>query len=669
MFYSHEILMSRQYGVATIWLVATIGSGGGKKRVTKKAIQDVDVQKACGKIIEPGAPVALRLQGQLLYGVSRVYSQQCGYMLSELQKIHTNMHIFFTKFGENQLDPEAGLAKPENLLIMNDPDFVPDMMLPKFDLDALAASQATQKTSSQMSPLDSTILLGSHTSQSPAPGYDIQFDFHHSSSPGPPGSPGGLQGLSSARKPEREQRMLPEDDIFGGAGDWGMEIDEHGNIIEVEEPAIVQDDFDLPPFPAMEGGIQERLNAEQQKQPAVDDEGDVIMTDNAQQAGDVATAHPPSEHHNAFLSDDHHQQHQAPSRRKRKPRTLHADAETQISRTAINKWQEDYLVNCGGPKIRATGAAKAKANAMLLTFGLGLGNIGRNIGGPGMIHPLALDFSGDSLFTAITGLAVHGAPRGQRRSASESIEDGSEQGRRVRPRLEGDDVQLGRSDDVFAQDGQQLHDSPEVGREAQAAMSDHLSSALNMPWNRGSSNIPGSSLRGSAQKGRIPSSPLAGRGNIQDIVRFSDAPSLDNDGGGFDFGGGFPSDNDAFDGFNLSPKGAKHPSPHQSEPQNTNAWPTLDIEGKNFLSFMHSAIRENGERRLDEDFDIDRRWVAFDDLFVPRDTNRQTAAQAFFHVLCLTTKGRLQAQQDGAPQVPFGGIWVGVKMGEVGAGG
>lgn len=69
------------------------------------------MQKACGKIIEPGAPVALRLQGHLLYGVSRVYNQQCTYMLADLMKIQTHMHIFFTKFGHNQLDPEAGQAR------------------------------------------------------------------------------------------------------------------------------------------------------------------------------------------------------------------------------------------------------------------------------------------------------------------------------------------------------------------------------------------------------------------------------------------------------------------------------------------------------------------------------------------------------------------------------
>ncbi|KAF1348657.1 Rad21/Rec8-like protein [Delphinella strobiligena] len=67
MFYSHEVLTSRQYGVATIWLVATLGARSTLKKVNKKAILEVNVPKACETIISPGAPMALRLQSNLLY--------------------------------------------------------------------------------------------------------------------------------------------------------------------------------------------------------------------------------------------------------------------------------------------------------------------------------------------------------------------------------------------------------------------------------------------------------------------------------------------------------------------------------------------------------------------------------------------------------------------------
>jgi hypothetical protein len=84
MFYSHEgkpdpkpqriqakltrpVLTSRKYGVATVWLVATLGSKSSLKRINRKQIFEVDVSKACQTIVDPVAPMALRLQSNLLY--------------------------------------------------------------------------------------------------------------------------------------------------------------------------------------------------------------------------------------------------------------------------------------------------------------------------------------------------------------------------------------------------------------------------------------------------------------------------------------------------------------------------------------------------------------------------------------------------------------------------
>jgi len=46
--------------------VATLGAKSGAKKVTRKAILNVDVPKACNTIIDPDAPMALRLQSNLL---------------------------------------------------------------------------------------------------------------------------------------------------------------------------------------------------------------------------------------------------------------------------------------------------------------------------------------------------------------------------------------------------------------------------------------------------------------------------------------------------------------------------------------------------------------------------------------------------------------------------
>ena len=47
-------------------LVATLGAKSNLKKINRKAILDVDVPKACETIIRPEAPMALRLQSNLL---------------------------------------------------------------------------------------------------------------------------------------------------------------------------------------------------------------------------------------------------------------------------------------------------------------------------------------------------------------------------------------------------------------------------------------------------------------------------------------------------------------------------------------------------------------------------------------------------------------------------
>ena len=48
-------------------LVATLGSKSALKKVTRKAILDVDVPGTCRVILQPEAPMALRLQSSLLW--------------------------------------------------------------------------------------------------------------------------------------------------------------------------------------------------------------------------------------------------------------------------------------------------------------------------------------------------------------------------------------------------------------------------------------------------------------------------------------------------------------------------------------------------------------------------------------------------------------------------
>ena len=169
MFYSHEsmrqpldffllfeaynlklmiVLTSRKGGVATVWyiligksslkrimadlqrLVATLGSKSNLRKVNRKQIFDVDVPETCRIIIKPEAPMALRLQSNLLsacfglvqlceltlhhgyrYGVSRVFSQQCGYILSDAETAQSNIRALIKTVKTSELDPNAGKAR------------------------------------------------------------------------------------------------------------------------------------------------------------------------------------------------------------------------------------------------------------------------------------------------------------------------------------------------------------------------------------------------------------------------------------------------------------------------------------------------------------------------------------------------------------------------------
>lgn len=91
-------------------MIATTGKSAQRK-ITKRAIKDVNVPKACKSITHPEAPLALRLQGNLLYGVSRVFEQQTGYVLLDAERIQVAMLAHFRTMKENNLDPQGGKTK------------------------------------------------------------------------------------------------------------------------------------------------------------------------------------------------------------------------------------------------------------------------------------------------------------------------------------------------------------------------------------------------------------------------------------------------------------------------------------------------------------------------------------------------------------------------------
>ena len=78
MFYS-ETLLAKTGPLARVWLAANI-----ERKLTKQNILQSNIESSVSTIIDTNqAPIALRLSGQLLLGVVRIYSRKARYLLDD----------------------------------------------------------------------------------------------------------------------------------------------------------------------------------------------------------------------------------------------------------------------------------------------------------------------------------------------------------------------------------------------------------------------------------------------------------------------------------------------------------------------------------------------------------------------------------------------------------
>lgn len=165
MFFSTEILTSKNSGFSTAWLMATLGSKPFSNKVIKSEILATPVSKVCSMIEEPPGPLALRLSSQLLYGVSLIYQQQITYLLTDVTAIKTRlMHDnIFKANAFMAIDlPTRGKVRNE---LPNDPAFSLDFfLLPPLpptigekgdvsDLSSFARHQGTQMVNASLADI------------------------------------------------------------------------------------------------------------------------------------------------------------------------------------------------------------------------------------------------------------------------------------------------------------------------------------------------------------------------------------------------------------------------------------------------------------------------------------------------------------------------------------
>ncbi|KAG6095582.1 hypothetical protein E4U30_002221 [Claviceps sp. LM220 group G6] len=678
---------------------ATVGKNNQPK-LNRKAIQGVNVPKACQKIIDPGAPLALRLQGNLLYGVSRVFSHQCNYVLSDAEKTQSDMMTFFRSMNTSEIDPKAGKAKRQQIMLQDDPQFDPLAMIPH--LDAMLAHEArlhlmpTQESGpnvSQLSPLDLSVVSSMCTSRrSSMVGLDLPPSSH---SVGSYQLPGNLCHSSPFNKAYHEagamQDSRPFDDhdtdldpIHG----MGLEFDANGNLV-----SIMDAEPELPPLRATSS---DPLHAAGPTLPQVGRRlhqqlGAGLNEDNFFDFGEdalpdaepftVAAAQPTARQARTddvlTLTTETTESDQVSATAHlahgRRFKTM-VDQEVRVSRDEFRTWSDNYAANMysARKRVKGTTLAKAKANALQFMYGNGISSIGALQQDFGVQHPLAAEFAGTILQARLLGLSIDAtevteqshATRGRRRKSSEAFgqeegeEDGQGDGKDTRNvkqrRLETPADELGRRGEENVNFGDELihfggdDSAPEIGMRAAPAMDDKNSSMLAMPWSRQGSAVPGSATRaapGSAQKSLHAPSPLHGRGSvIGSIERHSDPIE------------------DPFYDMGL---GSQHSSMLLSSHglENTNhdtqaSMAGLNISSHDFLDYVTEQMHHHGA--LGPDTRDSKRWIQFEQLASPEVHSKMVAAQAFMHILSLATKNVVSVRQEGVlDKNPFGVLHIG----------
>ncbi|KAK2593927.1 sister chromatid cohesion protein 1 [Conoideocrella luteorostrata] len=123
MFYS-ETLLQKSGPLARVWLSANL-----ERKLSKNHILQSNVTDSVEAIITPNqAPMALRLSGQLLLGVVRIYQRKTRYLLDDCNEAMMKIKMAFRSSGNNDMAANLQMGNREALLL-------PDRITPYDNLE------------------------------------------------------------------------------------------------------------------------------------------------------------------------------------------------------------------------------------------------------------------------------------------------------------------------------------------------------------------------------------------------------------------------------------------------------------------------------------------------------------------------------------------------------
>jgi cohesin complex subunit SCC1 len=100
MFYS-ETLLSKTGPLARVWLSANL-----ERKLSKSHILQSNIESSVSAIVDQGqAPMALRLSGQLLLGVVRIYSRKARYLLDDCNEALMKIKMVSISTSSTRITP------------------------------------------------------------------------------------------------------------------------------------------------------------------------------------------------------------------------------------------------------------------------------------------------------------------------------------------------------------------------------------------------------------------------------------------------------------------------------------------------------------------------------------------------------------------------------------
>ncbi|KAF7540815.1 hypothetical protein G7054_g1051 [Neopestalotiopsis clavispora] len=243
MFYS-EALLQKTGPLARVWLSANL-----ERKLSKNHILQSNLPESVNAIVDTRqAPMALRLSGQLLLGVVRIYSRKARYLLDDCNEALLKIKMAFRSTGNNDM--------PENLAMPNrDALMLPDKITPADNLNILPPPDADWL----LAQMDADVAPTQTQSQGRGRGrpsnreINLQEDFNNS------------QFLMDNMMDKDEMAFENNDDLELEL-DFGMDLDEQPRGLDMS----VEMGRDAPAARSIEDDLMSELDAGPAKGPARD---------------------------------------------------------------------------------------------------------------------------------------------------------------------------------------------------------------------------------------------------------------------------------------------------------------------------------------------------------------------------------------------------------------